>query len=37
MCLRDDKGRFVLVLTLWSQPICSTKIGVALELLPAIN
>jgi len=37
MCLRDDEGRFLFARILWSQPIWSTKIGDALELLHAIN
>jgi len=33
MCLRDDEGRFVLVRTLWSQPICSMEIGGAFGIV----
>lgn len=37
MCIRDDEGRFLLAMTLWSQPICFIENGEAMGLLHVIN
>jgi len=37
MCIRDDEGRLLLAMTLWSQPICFTENGEVMRLLHVIN
>jgi len=37
LCIRDDSGNFIKAKTLWSNSVCATDIGEALELSHAIH
>jgi len=37
LCIRDEEGNFIKAKTLWSNPVCSSDVGEAMELYHAIQ